>query len=102
MARIPKHPCSHSLVSQAIAVSIHGFTVHSTLSQGVGPVACPYVLSHAGQAQLGSVGAEALAGALRVNGSMTRLDVRYNPLREEGEAVLRKAVERRSGFELVL
>jgi len=34
--------------------------------------------------------------------SLTRLDVRDNSLGEEGEAVLRKAAEGRSGFELKL
>ena len=37
-----------------------------------------------------------------VSASMTRLDVRYNVLGAEGEAALRKAVEGRSGFELLL
>ena len=47
-------------------------------------------------------GVNAIADALRVNGSMTRLDVRLNLLGEEGEAVLRQAIEGRSGFEVVL
>ena len=34
--------------------------------------------------------------------SLTRLDVKHNPLGEKGRAVLRKAVEGRSGFELKL
>ena len=34
--------------------------------------------------------------------SLTRLDVQFNSLGEEGEALLRKAVEGRSGLELKL
>ena len=37
-----------------------------------------------------------------VTASLTLLDVRHNSLDEEGEAVLRKAVEGRSGFKLEL
>ena len=44
----------------------------------------------------------ALADALKVTTSMTHLDVRANSLGEEGKAVLRKAIEGRSGFELKL
>ena len=45
-----------------------------------------------------------MADALRVSPSLTRLDVSWNSLEffEEGEAVLRDAVEGRSGFELQL
>ena len=44
----------------------------------------------------------ALADALKVTPSMTLLDVRLNSLGEEGKAALRKALEGRSGFELLL
>ena len=37
-----------------------------------------------------------------VSASMTHLDVRVNSMGEEGKAVLRKAIEGRSGFELKL
>ena len=37
-----------------------------------------------------------------VIGSMTRLDVRYNWLGAEGESLLRRTVEGRSEFELLL
>ena len=47
-------------------------------------------------------GPKAIADALRVCASMTHLDVRANVLGEEGKAVLRKAIEGRSGFELKL
>ena len=47
-------------------------------------------------------GAKALAPGLAASASLTKLDIQYNELSEEGEAVLRKAVEGRSGFELVL
>ena len=48
-------------------------------------------------------GITAIADALKVTASMTRLDVRYNSrLGEEGKAALRKAIGGRSGFELLL
>ena len=47
-------------------------------------------------------GITAIADALRVSGSMTQLDVSLNSLGNEGKAVLRKAVEGRSGFKLLL
>ena len=53
--------------------------------------------------ELGVEGAMAMAELVLVTAaSLTRLDVRYNSLGEEGEAVLRKAAEGRSGFELKL
>ena len=52
--------------------------------------------------KIGTEGAKAVADALRVNGSLTRADVRWNAMRAEGEEVLRKAIEGRSGFELKL
>ena len=52
---------------------------------------------------LGVPEAIVLADLLRsVCASMTRLDVRVNSLGEEGKAALRKALEGRSGFELLL
>ena len=47
-------------------------------------------------------GIKAIADALKGNASMTWLDVKYNSLGKEGEAALRKAIEGRSGFELLL
>ncbi len=52
--------------------------------------------------KIGTEGAKAVADALRVNGSLTRADVRWNAVRAEGEEVLRKAIEGRSSFELKL
>jgi hypothetical protein len=52
--------------------------------------------------RIGPRGATALASAIAVIPSMTRLDVRWNHLGEEGEAALQKAVEGRSGIELEL
>ena len=52
--------------------------------------------------KIGPKGAAALASAIAAMGSLTRLDVRYNSLDAEGEAVLRKAVKGRSGFKLEL
>ena len=51
---------------------------------------------------LGPVGAKALVDGGAFNASMTRLDVRVNSLGEEGKAMLRKAIEGSSGFELKL
>ena len=53
------------------------------------------------QQQTESEGAKELAVALAANGSLTKMDVRYNALGYDGKAALRKAVERRSGFDLV-
>ena len=52
--------------------------------------------------RLGVKSAIVIASLIGVNASMTHLDVRANSLGEEGEAVLRKATEGRSGFELKL
>ena len=49
---------------------------------------------------IGAEGAKALADALRVNGSLTKLDVKYNKLDGEAEALLCDAVKDKSGFEL--
>ena len=51
---------------------------------------------------LGAEGAKALAPAIRDSPSLTRVDVRYNGLGMQDKDVLRKAVEGRSGFELLL
>ena len=52
---------------------------------------------------IGPDGAKAVAALCAAMASLTRLDVRYNSLgEEEGKAVLRKAVEGHSGFELKL
>ena len=47
-------------------------------------------------------GVQELAAALAINASLMRVDVRLNSLGEEGEEVLRTAVEGRSGLELIL
>ena len=53
--------------------------------------------------RFGPEGAKAIADALRVNASLTELDVGYNSsMGDEGEEALRKAVEGRSGFKLIL
>ena len=51
---------------------------------------------------IGLEGAKAVAAMTAVLASMTRLDVRWNYLGEGGKAALRKALEGRSGFELLL
>ena len=51
---------------------------------------------------IGPEGAKAVAAMAAVVASLTRLDVEDNWFGEEGKAVLRKAVESRSGFELKL
>ena len=58
-----------------------------------------------GMVQKGTYSAQgitAIAEALKVTASLTRLDVKYDALGEEGEAALRKTIESRSGFELLL
>ena len=40
--------------------------------------------------------------ALRVNGSITKLNVRYNQLDDEAKTLLRDAAKDKSGFELQL
>ena len=53
--------------------------------------------------ELSPEGAKALAPALAASASLTWLNVSFNHiLGEEGEAALRKAIEGRSGFELLL
>ena len=52
--------------------------------------------------KLGVEGAKAIAEMASVMGSLTKWRAEYNMLGEEGKAVLRKAVEGRSGFELKL
>lgn len=52
--------------------------------------------------RLGPEVAKPLAECISVSASLTRLDVQYNSLGEEGTAALHKAVEDRSGFELKL
>ena len=52
--------------------------------------------------ELTSQDAKLLAPEIAVHASLTKLDVRYNSsMGEEGKAALRKAVEGRSGFELI-
>ena len=43
---------------------------------------------------------EAIANALRVNGSLTKLVVRYNGIDDAAKAALREAVKGRDGFSL--
>ena len=47
-------------------------------------------------------GIKAIADALRVAASLTKLDARVNNMGKEGKAALEKCVEGRSGFELEL
>jgi hypothetical protein len=47
-------------------------------------------------------GAQAIAGALRVNGALTKCDLRGNCMGEEGEASIRDAVQGKTGFLLHL
>ena len=51
---------------------------------------------------IGPEGAKAVAAMAAAMGSLTRLDVRWNNMDVEGKAALRKAIEGRSGFELLL
>ena len=52
--------------------------------------------------RIGIVGAMVVASLLPAMASITLVDLKYNDLSEEGKAVLRKAVEGRSGCELLL
>jgi hypothetical protein len=45
-------------------------------------------------------GITAIAGALCVNGSLTKLNVKGKYMGDDGEAIIRKAVEGREGFVL--
>ena len=47
-------------------------------------------------------GIKAIADSIAVTPSLTQADVRYNYLVDEGKGLLTKAVEGRSGFELLL
>ena len=49
---------------------------------------------------IGDVGAEALAGALRVNGVLTHLDLEFNNINQKGKSQMREAVQGRKGFNL--
>lgn len=56
-----------------------------------------------GELLLGTVaGVIALADALQGNSSLTKCDVRWNGLGDEGDTALREAVKGRDGFELLL
>ena len=46
-------------------------------------------------------GIQAIADALKGNGALTRLDVRYNSMKDEGVKLLRDAVKGREGFILI-
>ena len=50
--------------------------------------------------KVGDSGAQALAGALRVNGVMTTLWLRGNNINKNGKKGLREAVQGREGFDL--
>ena len=52
--------------------------------------------------QIGDAGAAALADALRVNGALTRLDLRNNKIGEDSKSKLREAVQGRPRFDLVV
>ena len=58
--------------------------------------------THRHSTKFGPKGASALASAIAVIPSLSRLDVRWNDLGAEGESLLRRAVEGRSEFELLL
>ena len=51
---------------------------------------------------LGVEGSKVVAEMVSVMASLTRVDVRYNALGMQDKDVLRKAVEGRSGFDLLL
>ena len=49
-----------------------------------------------------SEGVQAIAGALRVNGALTKCDLRGNDMGEDGNASIRNAVQGKTGFMLHL
>ena len=51
---------------------------------------------------VGPEGAKSVAAMVAVTASLTKIDVRLNALGDDGKAALRKAVEGRSGFQLML
>ena len=51
---------------------------------------------------IGVEGGMVVAGLVPVMASLTKIDARYNSLGDDGKAALRKVVEGRSGFELML
>lgn len=51
---------------------------------------------------IGAEGAKPLADALRVEGSLTRLNVEYNDLGDEGRAIISSAVQGKVDFDLSL
>ena len=51
--------------------------------------------------KLGSDGAAALAPGIVASGSLTKLDVSWNDMKTEGVKLLRNAVQKRKGFELI-
>ena len=52
--------------------------------------------------KIGVEGGMVVAGLVPVMASLTKIDVSYNSLGDHGKAALRKAVEGRSSFEIVL
>ena len=52
--------------------------------------------------EISAEGGVAIAEALKVNGSLTNLDLKYNGLDEDSNSKLRGAVQGRSSFNLVL
>ena len=59
-------------------------------------------LTRIGGGTYNAEGVKALADAIAVSASLTKLDVRYNSLGADGKAALQKAVDGRSGFDLLL
>ena len=55
-----------------------------------------------GQGTYTADGIKAIAESIRVSPSLTSIGFQYDRLGEEGEALLRKAVEGRAGFKLRL
>ena len=75
-------------------MNLEGYALPIKKLKGTEPVES-LDLSHKG---LGVASAIVIASLICDNASMTRLDVRWDSLGEEGEAALRKAIEGRSGF----
>ena len=89
-------PKGANLIAEALRTSVNASLTSLDLS---GNALCGIKY---GRGTYTAEGIKAIADALRVNASMTRLEVSSNNLGEGGKAALREALQGRSGFELLL
>ena len=79
-------------------MNLDGFDLPIKELKGANPVNFLYFFEKC----LGPASAIVIAALISDNASLTSLDLRYNFMGGEGEALLRKAVEGRPGFKLRL